>query len=147
MPRKGKKKGYEELSPNQTAHELFRHLSPGSKVAITSRQHNPAAQAYVDVLQERGLKVRIIADQSSVQDFCFLASSQKELGGSAMSTFLVWAAILGNATVNWLYSIDSDDTRRARGDEALIDYGWSNPQLQRRIRFVHFLVGNETNLS
>jgi hypothetical protein len=36
MPKVGKLKGFEELSPNKTVYELFAHLHPGDKVAITT---------------------------------------------------------------------------------------------------------------
>jgi hypothetical protein len=147
MPRKGKQKGFEELNPNQTALELFGHLKRGDGVAMTSRVNNQAAQAYVQAFQARGLSVRMVTNQTGVQDFCFLAKAQKELAGMARSTFLVWAAILGNATTNWLYSIDSQNTRKALGEEALVGHDWRTKggDLQRRIRFVHFTprTGNE----
>jgi hypothetical protein len=145
LPRKGKQKGYEELSPNQTAFELFGHLQPGEKIAMTSRWNNPAAQAYLETLKERGLTVRMITNQTGVQDFCFLANAKKELAGMARSTFLEWAAILGNASVSWLYSIDSEDTRKALGDQALMDHQWTNPEL-KRLRFASFKPGNESGV-
>jgi hypothetical protein len=167
MPRKGKQKGYEELSPNQTVSQLFGHLPPGSKIAMTSRiVDHPMTQAYVDAFERRGFQWRILSsNQTGVQDFCFLQSSQRDLAGMARSTFVRWAAILGTSTrssssgsgsgsssshhqqyhdshiqrTTWLYSIDSNDTRNALGDQALVDYNWTyHPELQSKIRFVHY---------
>jgi hypothetical protein len=58
MPRKARRFGYEELSPNQTAHQLFRHLGRGDKVAITTRFDASVARPYVEALENRGMKVR-----------------------------------------------------------------------------------------
>ena len=150
MPRKGKRKGYEELSPNQTVDELFGHLPSGSntKIAMTSRSHanDPLIHEYTKAFDRRGFQWRVITNQTGVEAFCFLKSTQYELAGIARSTFVQWAAILGERTNNTthqrisrLYSIDSNDTRNALGDQALIQYNWTyHPELQNAIRFVHF---------
>lgn len=81
MGRNTKKKGFKELSPNQTAADLFGHLKPGEKVAIVTRFSAKQAKPYTDALEQRGLKVRVIEGQSGTEDFCFLMSAQKEIIG------------------------------------------------------------------
>jgi hypothetical protein len=145
LPRKWRSKGFEELSPNQTADELFQHLQPGEKVAIVSRYQTPNALAYVDALKKRGLEVRLVSQSMGVQDFCFLLNTRKELAGSSRSTFLLWSAFLGNATTNKLYSIDSPSTRKALGDELFLQYNWTHPQLQSRVRLRLFEAPKEAS--
>ena len=88
MPRRGKRKGYEELNPNQTVDELFGHLPSGSKIAMTTRsyssgQNDPIVHEYTEAFERRGFQWRIISNQSGVQDFCFLMSTKYELAGIA----------------------------------------------------------------
>jgi hypothetical protein len=136
MPRKARRKGYEELSPNQTARELFGHLQAGDKVAITTRFEKEDARPYVDALQRRGLQVRVIAGQTDREDFCCLIKAQKELVGSAASTFVLWAAYIGNTSNVRIYSVDSPDRRAALGDENIFfHYNWTHPDLKSRISF------------
>jgi hypothetical protein len=144
LPRKWKSKGYEELSANQTANELFEHLQPGEKVAIVSRLQTLNTLAYADALKERGLEVRSISQLTGVQDFCFLLNTKRDLAGHARSTFLLWSAFLGNATTNWLYSIDSPSTRKALGDEYFLQYNWTHPELQSRVRLRLFEAHDST---
>lgn len=142
MPTRGKRKGFEELSPERTGSDLFGHLHRGEKVALTSRLQNPQTQEYVDALNSRGLQVKLIANQTGVEDFCFLASAQKEFAGMAISTYATWAAVLGNATKVWLYSIDSNYTRNAMGkNHTFFRHSWNNPSLKDRIEFVTFSEG------
>jgi hypothetical protein len=101
--------GFEELNPNRTADELFGHLQPGDKVAITTRFNNAVTKLYVQQLERRGLKVRTITGQSAVQDFCFLIKAEKELVGNLVSTFTLWAAVLGNAKIARLYICNKND--------------------------------------
>jgi hypothetical protein len=96
MPNRGKLLGFEELSPNKTAYELFAHLRPGDKIAITTRFGGKHVEPYVSALNERGLNVRVVDGQSGTEDFCFLMSAQKELVGTSLSTFSRWAAYLGH---------------------------------------------------
>jgi hypothetical protein len=150
-----------------------------AKVAITTRIHNPRVQDYVHALEELeledttttettntntqeekgdvhrrrhrgGLKVRVVAGQSGVQDFCFLLSAEKELVGSVTSTYVRWAAILGKAKVAKLYLHDTHGLRKSvgigighhhqdgRDDQdplQVLGFPWTNPTLQRRIQF------------
>jgi hypothetical protein len=105
MPNVGVKMGFEELSPNKTANELFGHLQAGDKVAITSRFTDYRSNPYVDAFHARGIAARIVKGQNPEQDFCFLLSAQKEMVGVSMSSFAHWASRLGNATVAKLYSV------------------------------------------
>ena len=80
---KKEKQGFkEELSPNKTANELFGHLQPGDKIAVTTRYNNSLSQLYVGALKNRGLNVRLISGQSDTEDFCFLMHAKKSLLGS-----------------------------------------------------------------
>ena len=139
MPKKGKLKGFEELSPERVGTDLFGHLHRGDKVALTSRIQNLQTQEYVDALSARGLQVRLVTNQTGVEDFCFLASAKKELAGMTRSTYVGWAGILGNASKVWSYSIDSEDTRNALGQNGtFLHHSWKNPLLRNRIEFVSF---------
>lgn len=142
MPRKGKQKGFEELSPAKTAKELFGHLHPGDKVAITSRVYTNETQHYANVLEQQlGLQVRVITGNRGVEDFCFLLRTEKELAGIARSTFLQWAVFLGTAQTTYLYSIDSPDTRHSLGDPSLgqyYNYTWTNQALRSKVQMVLF---------
>lgn len=109
---KADKKGFkEELSANKTANELFAHLKPGERVAITTRFEDATARSYVDALERRGLKVRVISGQTGPEDFCFLMSAKKELVGSPISKFFMWAALLGDAKRVRSYAVDSPARR------------------------------------
>jgi hypothetical protein len=134
MPRKARLKGYEELSPNQTARELFGHLGRGDKVAITTRFGTSAARPYVEALERRGIQVRVVTNQTDTQDFCFLMQAQKEMVGLARSTFFLWAGFLGKCSRVRAYSVDSPDRRRAV-PKVFDHYNWTNPELQSRVFF------------
>jgi hypothetical protein len=134
MSRKGRLKGYEELSPNQTARQLFGHLGKGDKVAITTRFDTIAAGPYVEALERRGIQVRIVTNQTDTQDFCFLMQAQKEIVGLARSTFFLWAGFLGNCSRVRAYSVDSPDRRGAVPD-VFDHYNWTHPELQSRVLF------------
>jgi hypothetical protein len=136
MPRRGYRMGFEELSANKTANELFGHLQAGDKVAITSRFTDSRSDPYVDALRARGIAARIIKDQNAEQDFCYLLSAQKEMVGTAKSTFAVWASYLGNATVTKLYSVKSPAiTTRYGGDGWIIRYNFTNQLLSKKFEF------------
>jgi hypothetical protein len=170
FPKQGAGTGLEELSPNKTAYELFandnpwpatrstqHHQAAGAdemyttstqtttkqrKIAITTRfGKHPQTKAYVTALEGRGFQVRLIENQSAVQDFCFLTSAQNELVGSVRSTFLLWAGLLTDpqrTRAVRLYSIDSPHTRRKeqrRGIPLFRSYNWTHPTLQNHIYF------------
>jgi hypothetical protein len=131
--------GFDELSPNKTAHELFvasttTNITTG--VAITTRIHNAASRAYVQALQNRGIPARLVTDQTGPQDFCFLASTQKELVANARSTFGTWAGLIGNSTSLRWYHVDNYGLRNRHADfRQRFSYNWTHPELQRRVRF------------
>lgn len=121
-----RKKGFEELSPNKTANELFRHLRKGDKVAITTRFGGKHVEPYVSALEERGLQVRVIHGQSAVEDLCFLMSAKKELVGTIKSSYVRWAAMLGDMERVELY--DMQDPKR----KTLSHPNFTDPRLKRR---------------
>jgi hypothetical protein len=121
------------MSANSTADELFSNLGPGDKVAIVSRFKNNL-QPYVTALEGKGLRVRVIEDQSAVQDFCFLQSVRKELVGAKMSTFVAWAGFLGNMERIRLYAVNSTWTQK-RGAGFFKHYQSSQKELQKRLSF------------
>lgn len=129
MPRRGKRKGFEELSPNKTASELFAHLQRGEKVAITTRFGGEHVAPYVSALEQRGIDVRVISNQTGVQDFCFLLQSQKELLGTTMSTFAAWAAYLGDTKRVILYQVKGPNTRQGMPSS----FNWTHPHLKDRV--------------
>jgi hypothetical protein len=137
MPRRGKHLGYEELSPNQTARQLFGHLGGGDKVAIITRFDTSAARPYVEALERQGIQVRVVNNQTDTQDFCFLMQAQKEMVGLARSTFFLWAGFLGNCSRVRAYSVDSPARRRAVPN-VFDHYNWTNPELQSRVFFELF---------
>ena len=136
MPRKGKRQGYEELSPDKVAHELFGHLQAGDKVAFTSRVSGEFVSNYAAALKARGLHVRIIEGQNPTQDFCFLMSARKEFAGFAMSSYSVWAAYLGNATISRLYSVKSPDRIASLGEDGyFVRQNWTDLSMKKRVIF------------
>jgi hypothetical protein len=138
MVRQAESLGFHELDAYRTAHELFGHLQPGDKVAITSRfGDDPSVQPYVDALTNRSLQVRVITGQSGVEDFCFLLHAKKELVGMAESTYTLWAGYLGNATKVRLYSMDTPGRRNSHlfAHRVFIHYNWTHPALQEKVFF------------
>jgi hypothetical protein len=115
MPRRGKRLGFQEMSPFKVAHELFREKISGEKIAIVTRIDDAVVSEIVQLLRERGLQVRVIAGQSGLEDWCFMRRAQKELVGCAVSSFVRWAAFLGEANSTRLYFLDSPAFRQ-RGD-------------------------------
>lgn len=126
-------KGFTELSPNQTASDLFGHLNPGDKVAMVTRFTAKEAKPFTDALEARGLKVRVIGGQSGTEDFCFLMSAQKEMIGIVISTYLFWAGVLSKNCKRVLaYSLD---TRARRKKHAFISYNWTDPEVRQKWDF------------
>jgi hypothetical protein len=140
MPARFRTLGFTELTPNQTAYELFQHLRAGDKVAITTRFQSPEVLEYVEALQGRGLIVRVVEGQRDVEDFCFLRKAQRGLAGNVVSTFVKWAAYLGQARHVQLYILEHDVGLREaiRGGTVgdVLIYNWTNPVLKERVHFV-----------
>ena len=84
---------YTEVNATTMANEVLKHLKKGDKVALLSR-FAETLEPYKNALEERDLKVRIIAGQSVMSDFCFLMSTTKELVGMISSTYVFWASLL-----------------------------------------------------
>ena len=101
MPKAGPRLGFSELDPARTAGELLGHLEAGDKVVILSRfPTRTTTLAYVAALEARGLNVRVSAE-STMTDFCFLLRA-KRIAGTAVSTFLTMASLLGSAErIDW----------------------------------------------
>jgi hypothetical protein len=133
---------FEELNPQRTAEELFGHLQPGDKVAITTRFNNAVTQEYVKQLQRRGLQVRTITGQSGVQDFCFLVKARKELVGFGISTFTTWAALLGDAKRARLY-ITNRSTMAVRLG---VVTNWTHPILRSRMVYEVYDTQTKPNI-
>jgi len=119
LPRKHLLKGYQEVSPTDLVEQLLLVPTSTTAVAIVSRRHDERVHALVQALMlqpnnNNTIQVRVIANQSSVQDFCFLKSSQHQMIGNARSTFFGWAALLSssNTSVVSAYSIDSPTQRQ-----------------------------------
>jgi hypothetical protein len=113
------------------------HLPAGQKVAITTRFANePRAQEYQRALQDRGLRVRVVANQTGVQDFCFLLRARQELMGVAKSTYARWAAYLGDAERVQLYALDNAGSQEFI--RHTMQFPWTHPELKRGIRFPVF---------
>ena len=157
--------GFAELSPEKTAKELFPHLvrtehkdtrygqasepdgasdTPSSsvtdrkaRVAITTRIPNQAARDYIESLSRQGYTARLVTDQTDVEDFCFLARTSRALVGHARSTFVLWAALIGNASTVRLYNVDTYGIRNRHSERFVerFSYNWTNPQLQHRVHF------------
>lgn len=133
------------MSAQIVATKVFQN-STTKKVAIATRfAGRQAANEYLDALNARGFSVRFLTTNdndgvqpSAMQDFCAMRKTT-ELVGTVKSTFVVWAALLGNTngTVR-LYSVDSPWTRQKSqkiGKPFFRTYNWTHPELQRRIHF------------
>lgn len=128
--------GFAELSPAKVADEVFERLQPGNHVHITTRIYNQKARNYAEALRRRGINASVVTDQSSVQDFCYLKRAQKEVVGSARSTFVMWAALLGNASIVRLYHVDNHGLRRRYPDFwEQFTFNFTHPRLRDRVKF------------
>jgi hypothetical protein len=128
--------GFAELSPVKVATELFAHLQPGDRVQIITRTFNQKARNYAEALEVNGVKASVVTDQSTVQDFCFLKQTQKELVGSARSTFVMWAALLGDSQKARMYHVDNRGLRNRHPDFwERFTYNFTHPRLRDRLIF------------
>lgn len=133
MPRVYKRLGFWEMGPNRTADDLFGHLKAGDKVAITSR-FEAGIQPYVEALQRRGIQARAVTGQTGVQDFCFLLNAKKELVGTRISTFFLYAAVLGNATLIRNYKVNLQDMPRMHEVLNSTQGRWTRTEMIERYR-------------
>lgn len=144
--------GFEELSPERTAQDLFGHLRRGDKVAITTRFDNDLTQHYVQAMVNKGLQVRVMAGHSTTQDFCFMTKARKELVGGQRSSFFAWAAYLGIVDNKGMVDADgnSGGIQKVRSYSVLsstfatasksihgmrLPYEWTNPVLKEKWEF------------
>ena len=141
----GKKTGLEELNPHKVATELFGQ-SQSKKVAIATRfAERRASKEYFHELRKEGFQVRFLTQKqqsgsppAAMQDFCTMLKAN-ELVGMVRSTFVFWAALLGNPNGKArLYSVDSKWTRQKfqnNGRKLFRTFNWTNPDLRRRVHF------------
>ena len=112
---------------------------------MTTRFHdndgNSIVQKYIDALKQRGLQVRLITNQTGVQDFCFLSKATKELVGVAKSTYVRWAGYLSPSTTNVvrLYAIARDQQNLDHISRRQWNYTWTHPKLKDRLHLQVFL--------
>ena len=119
-----------ELSPVRIANELFADVKSGDKVAITTRINDDNVQEIVRLLRRRRVQVRLILDQSVVEDFCFLLNARRELVGTRGSSFLRWAAYLGSAAKVRMYYLS--ETGGRGGNSSSVDRSIPNvPRIQQ----------------
>eukprot|EP00934_Nitzschia_sp_Nitz4_P008706 Nitzschia sp. Nitz4//scaffold36_size144017//111892//113219//NITZ4_003110-RA/size144017-processed-gene-0.89-mRNA-1//-1//CDS//3329549528//8696//frame0 len=143
--KQGKKTGLEEVTADMLATQTLAS-STLKKVAIATRfSGRKATDEYHDTLSSHGFDVRYLTANtedngptSAMEDFCAMRRAS-ELVGTVRSTFVVWAALLGNPEQTArLYSIDSPWTRKKSektGNPVFRTYNWTHPELQRRIHF------------
>ena len=132
-----KSRGFQELGPHRVATMLLGHLEPGSKVAMTTRfEDDPLVQEYITAIEKQKLQIRLIVNQTGVQDFCFLLRAKQELIGVAKSTYARWAAYLGTAERVQLYALDNPGSKEFI--QQTMKYPWKNSELKRRIQWPVF---------
>ena len=134
IPKGGKERGFEELSPNKTVKELLKNHLQGDKIAVLSRFPS-FGQLYVDQMILSGLDARLVETSNGEQSFCFLMSGQTEIIGSTKSTYMTWASYLGNASKVRLYSLRSPERVALYGGNASVEYNFTHPILGRKISF------------
>lgn len=132
--------GFAELAPFKVANEVFAHsylqAANSTSVRITTRIFNQKARNYAEALQARGIPASVVTDQSAVQDFCFLKETKMELVGSARSTFVMWAALLGNVQKARLYHVDNRGLRERHPDFwERFTHNFTHPRLRDRVWF------------
>lgn len=137
-----KSRGFEELDPQRVATQLMGHLKRKQKVAMTTRfDTEPIVEEYRSAMEEQGFQVRVVTNQTGVQDFCFLLRARQELLGVAKSTYARWAAYLGDAERVQLYALDNVGSKDFT--EQTMRFPWTNPEFRRRIHFPVFASMDE----
>lgn len=134
MPRRGKQKGYEEISA-QFVNDLFHDIIVNeSTPMLIVTPYAPDVKKYVGVLQNQGRLVHVLANPTPLQDFCMLLSATESIIGLARSTFFLWAGLLGNTPQIRAYSIDSA-WKRQSNSPVWDHYNWTNLELKERFHF------------
>jgi hypothetical protein len=131
--------GFEELSINKTRNELLavNQSSSGGKLAVIGRFPEQTRQ-YAEALSNLAggvfnNSIRRVETASGEQSFCFLLRTKHTLIGCSMSSFVKWAAHLGNATTARIYSINSPGrTARFGRGSVFTQYEYTNPALKNR---------------
>ena len=101
---------YAEVSPTSLANYAFRYHLPGTRVAILSR-FATGLEPYVEALESKKFSVRVIANQTGVEDFCFMMKTTRELVGFHLTTYFRWASFLSNAKMVRFYRLDQGPNR------------------------------------
>jgi len=105
LPRKIMWWGGAELKPQQSAEMLSSALPPETRIALVAgRANRDRIVSYANAFRNHSFRVREIAGQSAIQDFCFLAHARAGLWGMERSTYARWASLIGgellkNATI------------------------------------------------
>jgi DNA-directed RNA polymerase subunit L len=129
--------GFDELSPDQVVPFLSNELEVGGSIAIVSRfpDHN-FTLSYQKALMDAGYRTRIIKEQTGIQDFCFMLQSQHELVGLLTSTYVWWAAELGNMSATLYSKAVRNDTTFKDFMKAQEPHRWRFSGTGSRIRHV-----------
>jgi len=130
-----------ELSPQRTAQHLFGPVMTSDTDNDRPKGHGAASSSqdririvsrypenlgpFSDALRAVGYNVTLSSPQRGVEDLCLLMSTRRELVGSIRSTFTRWAAILGNATSNRLFTV------RRKPDNGIDAANWTPGSVQR----------------
>mmetsp|Transcript_30119 Transcript_30119/g.64986 ORF Transcript_30119/g.64986 Transcript_30119/m.64986 type:complete len:426 (-) Transcript_30119:114-1391(-) len=105
LPRKIMWWGGAELKPQQSAEMLSSALPPETRIALVAgRANRDRIVSYANAFRNHSFRVREIAGQSAIQDFCFLAHARAGLWGTVQSSYARWASLIGgellrNATI------------------------------------------------
>ena len=102
-----------EISPYSIANVAFQNYTRRDqiRVGITGR-FETGANRYIQAFTERGISSYFVTGQKSgTEGLCYIFQTKRETFGLYYSTYYRWAVLLGNATLNRLYQIDtSPDT-------------------------------------
>ena len=134
-----------ELSPERTAQHLFgptivshKNNHSGSYTTNTSKDRILVVSRYPENLEPFsealiafGYNVTLSTAQKGLEDFCLLMSARRELVGSIRSTFTRWAAILGNATSNRLFTVRRSDDQGVAAASNSGGSNWTKGRVQR----------------
>ena len=129
IPRIARKRGFGELSPEKTVKELLKNHLQGDKIAVLSRSAS-FGQLYVDQMLSGGLDARLVETSNGEQSFCFLMSGQTEIIGLSKSSFMRWAAYLGNASKTRFYSLKTPERTSISSFIEFMMYNHTNPKLR-----------------
>ena len=103
---------YTEANPNTVTHYIFGNTTAYNRnnthITITSR-FDRGLEPYIRSLQHhKGIATTVLSNRSSMQDFCYMMTTPRELVGKYHSTFVRWAAFLGTAKLNRFYVLNQN---------------------------------------